>query len=55
MLRFLGPRLSVCGAILVHRYFNIDVEIVWSVVERDLPELKRQIEAILNAGDCWGK
>ena len=34
--------------ILVHRYFNIDVETVWAVVERDLPELKRQIAAILN-------
>lgn len=33
--------------ILVHDYFGIDVEAVWSVVERDLPDLKRHIEAIL--------
>ncbi len=33
--------------ILVHDYFAIDKDIVWSVVEQDLPGLKRQIEAIL--------
>jgi uncharacterized protein with HEPN domain len=33
--------------ILVHLYFGIDEEIVWSVVERDLPALKRQIKTIL--------
>ena len=33
--------------ILVHDYFGIDREVVWSAVERDLPDLKRKIEAIL--------
>lgn len=33
--------------ILVHLYFGIDEEIVWSVVERDLPDLKQQIKTIL--------
>lgn len=33
--------------ILTHDYFDIDEEIVWAVVENDLPKLKRQIEAIL--------
>jgi uncharacterized protein with HEPN domain len=33
--------------ILVHHYFGIDTEAVWSVVERDLPDLKMNIEAIL--------
>jgi uncharacterized protein with HEPN domain len=33
--------------ILVHHYFGIDTEAVWSVVERDLPELKLNIQAIL--------
>ncbi len=32
---------------LVHDYFGIDTDIVWSVVERDLPTLKRGIEGIL--------
>ena len=33
--------------ILVHEYFGIDLEEVWSTVQQDLPELKRQIEAIV--------
>ena len=33
--------------ILVHHYFGIDTDAVWSVVERDLPELKMNLEAIL--------
>ena len=37
--------------ILVHRYFDIDYEIVWSVVEKDLPSLKEQIQRILDELD----
>ena len=33
--------------ILVHDYFGIDCDLVWTVVERDLPTLKGQITAIL--------
>lgn len=33
--------------ILVHDYFAVDTEVVWDVVERDLPDLKRGIELIL--------
>lgn len=33
--------------ILVHNYFGIDTKIVWSVVKDDLPELKRQVKAML--------
>ena len=33
--------------ILVHDYFGIDTDIVWDVVERDLPRLKRQLEDLL--------
>ena len=35
--------------ILTHNYFEIDIEVVWSVIERDLPNLKHQIEIILQA------
>jgi uncharacterized protein with HEPN domain len=28
-------------------YFGIDVAAVWTVIERDLPDLKHKIEAIL--------
>ena len=34
--------------ILVHHYFGIDLDAVWSVVERDIPELKINIQVILN-------
>jgi uncharacterized protein with HEPN domain len=33
--------------VLVHHYFEIDTEVVWSVVEKDLPLLKNQIQALL--------
>jgi uncharacterized protein with HEPN domain len=33
--------------ILVHDYFNIDLDVVWSVIENDLPDLKSKIAAIL--------
>lgn len=33
--------------ILVHDYFGVDTDVVWDVVERDLPDLKPRIEAIL--------
>ena len=34
--------------LFVHHYFGIDKEAVWSVVERDIPELKLNIQVILN-------
>jgi uncharacterized protein with HEPN domain len=33
--------------ILIHHYFGIDTEAVWTVIERDIPELKINIQAIL--------
>ena len=35
--------------ILVHHYFGIDTDAVWSMVERDLPELKLNVETILKS------
>lgn len=32
---------------LVHEYFDIDTDIVWTVIERDLPVLKQEIEKII--------
>ena len=34
--------------ILVHDYFAVDVEIMWLVINDDLPILKRQIESYLS-------
>lgn len=33
--------------ILVHHYFGIDKAAVWSVVEKDLPNLREKIQEIL--------
>jgi uncharacterized protein with HEPN domain len=33
--------------ILIHRYFGIELELVWLVVENDLPVLQRMIHDIL--------
>jgi len=34
--------------ILVHHYFEIDADLVWKVVENDLPELRRIVTSILS-------
>ncbi|MBE8992941.1 DUF86 domain-containing protein [Microcystis aeruginosa] len=31
----------------IHEYFCINLEIIWDIVENDIPALKGQIEAIL--------
>ena len=37
--------------ILVHDYFGIDLGEVWAAVEKDIPELKKTIERILDDPD----
>ena len=37
--------------ILVHDYFGIDLDEVWAAVEKDLPELKKTIERIMDGLD----
>ena len=32
---------------IIHQYFNIDSNIIWDVLEIDLPELKQKIKKIL--------
>lgn len=31
---------------IVHDYFGIDVEIIWSILEKDLPFLKKNLSAL---------
>ena len=47
------PWSSVIGMrhVLVHDYFEVDLDIVWRVIERDVPALKRSIRNILAALD----
>ena len=33
--------------ILIHKYFNINVEIIWDIVESKLPTLKAQIQLMI--------
>ncbi len=33
--------------IFIHHYFGIDLEIVWSIVKNDLPDLKKKIRTVL--------
>ena len=33
--------------ILIHEYFGMDLGAVWNTIERDLPELKAKLEAII--------
>ncbi len=35
---------------IVHDYFEVDLEIVWQTVHRDLPVLREQIAALLSLG-----
>ncbi len=32
---------------LIHEYFGVDLEIVWDVIKRELPFLKRKLKKIL--------
>ena len=33
--------------ILIHRYFGLELDLVWPVVENDLPILKKMVQEIL--------
>jgi uncharacterized protein with HEPN domain len=37
--------------ILVHHYFEIDYSIVWRAVEKDVPDLKEKLNAILKESE----
>jgi uncharacterized protein with HEPN domain len=36
--------------VLVHGYFQIDLDVVWAVIEKDLPPLGESIRIILGSG-----
>lgn len=52
--RFSGiPFAAICAMRnqLSHGYFTVDLDIVWKVVERDIPELRIQIEGAISQLD----
>ncbi|MFH1883651.1 MAG: HepT-like ribonuclease domain-containing protein [Planctomycetota bacterium] len=32
---------------IVHEYFGIDLEIIWQILQKDLPELRQKITRII--------
>ena len=36
--------------VLIHEYFGVDLEIVWRVVQRRVPMLKRHVDGLLAKG-----
>lgn len=34
--------------VLIHEYFGVDIDLVWKIVHKDIPKLKKQIEEIRN-------
>ncbi|MCZ2459290.1 MAG: DUF86 domain-containing protein [Chitinophagales bacterium] len=41
------PQIISFRNFIVHEYFGLDLELVWSVIEKHLPEFKAQIQSIL--------
>ena len=33
---------------IVHDYFGLDLEIIWEIIQHDLPELEKQVHALQN-------
>jgi len=43
-------RIAAFRNVLVHNYLGIDLEIVWEITQRDVPDLKRAITILLEEG-----
>ena len=40
-------RIAAFRNVLVHNYLGIDLDTIWEIVQRDIPELKRVVLAML--------
>jgi uncharacterized protein with HEPN domain len=40
------PQISAFRNVLVHNYLGIDLDNIWAILQRDIPPLKRTIEAM---------
>lgn len=39
---------------IVHEYFDVDLELVWEIVQSELPALERQLRGLMSAQDNEG-
>jgi uncharacterized protein with HEPN domain len=42
-------RIAGLRDVLIHQYFSVDAELTWSLLQEDLPALKRQIQRLLQS------
>ena len=31
---------------IIHKYFGIDIELIWNIIKKDIPDFKKKIESI---------
>lgn len=34
---------------MIHAYFNVDLQIIWEIVQGDIPDLKQKMKQLLDA------
>jgi uncharacterized protein with HEPN domain len=39
--------VSDLRSLIIHEYFRVNLDIIWDIVQNDIPPLKQQIQAIL--------
>lgn len=42
-------KISGARDVLIHAYFSVDLDLVWDIVKKDLPKLKKQLKEIITA------
>lgn len=41
-------QMAVIRDILIHEYFDVDLDLTWQVVKRELPPLKTKLQVLLS-------